>query len=89
MGKAIEVILLEDVEGLGRSGDACKVKAGYARNFLFPRKAAVVMTPGTKRLIEKKREEAAARRRLVGIENFGDAAVDRELRDVAAPVHGG
>ena len=61
MGKAIEVILLEDVEGLGRSGDACKVKAGYARNFLFPRKAAVVMTPGTKRLIEKKREEAAAR----------------------------
>ena len=61
MGKAIEVILLEDVEGLGRSGDACKVKAGYARNFLFPRKTAVVMTPGTKRLIEKKREEALAR----------------------------
>lgn len=61
MGKAIEVILLEDVEGLGRSGDACRVKAGYARNFLFPKKIAVTLTPGTQRLIEKKREEAAAR----------------------------
>ena len=36
MGKSIEVILLEDVPELGRSGDACRVRAGYARNFLFP-----------------------------------------------------
>ncbi|MDR0993687.1 MAG: 50S ribosomal protein L9 [Verrucomicrobiota bacterium] len=61
MGKAIEVILLEDVADTGRSGDTCRVKAGYARNFLFPKKLAVTMTPGTKRLIEKKREEAVIR----------------------------
>lgn len=61
MGKAIEVILLEDVEDLGRSGDTCRVRAGYARNFLFPRKKAVSMTPGTKRLIEQKRAEALVR----------------------------
>lgn len=61
MGKSIEVILLEDVEGLGRSGDACHVKAGYARNYLFAKKLAITMTPGTARLIAKKREEAAIR----------------------------
>jgi large subunit ribosomal protein L9 len=61
MGKSIEVILLEDVRDLGRSGDACRVRSGYARNYLFPQKLAVVMTPGTKRLVEKKRAEAAVR----------------------------
>ena len=61
MGKSIEVILLEDVAELGRSGDACRVRAGHARNYLFPKKLAVTLTPGTKRLIEKKREEAAVR----------------------------
>lgn len=61
MGKSIEVILLDDVPELGRSGDACRVRSGYARNFLFPQKLAVTMTPGTKRLIEKKRAEAVVR----------------------------
>lgn len=61
MGKSIEVILLEDVPELGRSGDACRVRSGYARNFLFPKKRAVTLTAGTKRLIEKKRAEAVVR----------------------------
>lgn len=61
MGKSIEVILLDDVPELGRSGDSCRVRSGYARNFLFPKKLAVTMTPGTKRLIEKKRAEAVVR----------------------------
>ena len=61
MGKSIEVILLEDVAELGRSGDACRVRAGHARNYLFPQKLAVTLTPGTKRLIEKKRAEAQVR----------------------------
>ena len=61
MGKSIEVILLGDVPELGRSGDACRVRSGYARNFLFPKKLATTMTAGTKRLIEKKRAEAVVR----------------------------
>ena len=61
MGKSIEVILVGDVPELGRSGDARRVRSGYARNFLFPKKLAVTMTTGTKRLIEKKRAEAVVR----------------------------
>ena len=33
----MEVILLEDFEGLGASGEIVRVKPGYARNYLFPR----------------------------------------------------
>ena len=37
----MEVILIDDVEGLGKKGATVKVKNGYARNFLVPRKLAI------------------------------------------------
>lgn len=37
----MKVILREDVQGLGRSGDLVEVREGYGRNFLLPRKLAV------------------------------------------------
>jgi large subunit ribosomal protein L9 len=37
----VEVILLEEVSGLGRRGATVKVASGYARNFLLPRRLAV------------------------------------------------
>lgn len=37
----MEVILLEEVSGLGRRGATVKVASGYARNFLLPRRLAV------------------------------------------------
>jgi large subunit ribosomal protein L9 len=39
--KYMEIILLEEVKGLGKKGDVVKVAAGYARNYLLPRKLAV------------------------------------------------
>ena len=38
----MKVILQETMEGVGHLGDLLDVKAGYARNFLFPRKKAVL-----------------------------------------------
>jgi ribosomal protein L9 len=40
----MDVILREDVYGLGRAGQVVKVKPGYARNFLIPQKMAVEAT---------------------------------------------
>ena len=40
----MEVILLEDVENLGKIGDLVKVADGYARNFLIPKNKALVAT---------------------------------------------
>ncbi len=52
-----QLLLLEDVEDLGRSGDLVKVKPGYARNFLLPQKKAVVADTFTLRLQVKLQEE--------------------------------
>jgi large subunit ribosomal protein L9 len=58
---SIEVILKEHVEHLGRRGDIVKVASGYARNFLFPRKLALVVTSENKKQIERERVKAEAR----------------------------
>ena len=49
------VLLREDVDHLGARGEIVKVKAGYARNFLLPRRLAVVATAGNVKQIEAER----------------------------------
>ncbi len=53
----MEVILLEDIGGLGKRGSAVKVADGYARNFLIPRKKAIEAV-GNARAVFKDRERA-------------------------------
>jgi large subunit ribosomal protein L9 len=56
----VQVILLSDVDNLGLRGDVVDVAAGYARNFLLPRRLAERATPG--RLAHlRQREELRAR----------------------------
>lgn len=57
----MEVILREHVENLGRRGEVVKVAAGYARNYLLPRKLALAVTEGNKRIIARERQLADAR----------------------------
>ncbi|HEX6959517.1 MAG TPA: 50S ribosomal protein L9 [Ferrovibrio sp.] len=56
----MEVILLERVEKLGQMGDVVKVKDGYARNFLLPRKKALRATEANKAVFEKQRAQLEA-----------------------------
>jgi large subunit ribosomal protein L9 len=56
----MEVILREHVDHLGRRGDVVKVAAGYARNYLLPRKLALSVTEANKRQIERERKLAEA-----------------------------
>src|SRR5918993_2194348 len=57
----MEVILREHVDNLGSRGDVVKVAAGYARNYLLPRKLALPVTEASRRQIEREREKAEAR----------------------------
>ncbi len=57
----MEVILREHVDNLGRRGDVVKVADGYARNFLLPRKLALLVTEGNKRVIERERAKFDAK----------------------------
>ena len=49
------VLLREDVDNLGARGEIVKVKAGYARNYLLPRKLAVVASASNVKQIEQER----------------------------------
>ena len=56
----MKVILLENVDRLGKSGELVSVKEGYARNFLIPNKKAKLATPGNMKVLEViKKKEAA------------------------------
>jgi len=62
----MEVILLERVEKLGAIGDVVKVKDGFARNYLLPRKKALRANESNRKLFETNRariEEENANRR--------------------------
>jgi len=52
----MEVILREDVDKVGARGALVKVAAGYARNYLLPRKLAVAATASNKKIVEQERE---------------------------------
>ena len=56
----MDVILLERVEKLGAIGDVVKVKDGFARNFLLPRKKALRANDANKKVFEANRDRIVA-----------------------------
>lgn len=57
----MKVILKQDVEKLGKTGDIVKVAPGYGRNYLIPRHIAAEATPGNIRIVEMERVAQARR----------------------------
>lgn len=52
----MEVILREDIETLGSRGSVVKVAAGYARNYLLPKRLAVPATDSNLKIVEQERD---------------------------------
>ena len=50
----MDVILIKDVDNLGGANEVVKVKNGYARNFLLPRKLAIESSPSNKKQLEER-----------------------------------
>ena len=50
----MEIILLQDVDNLGGINEVVKVKNGYARNFLLPRKLAVENSPSNNKQLQER-----------------------------------
>ncbi len=55
------VLLIDQVEGLGAEGDEAKVRAGYARNYLIPKKLAIPLTKANRKRIESLKRARALR----------------------------
>ncbi len=58
----MKVILLQDVEGLGKAGDLKEVANGYARNYLLPRQLAAGATPA---LVANRKQRIASEQRRI------------------------
>jgi large subunit ribosomal protein L9 len=56
-----EILLLKPVENLGGEGDQVRVRAGYARNYLLPRKLAIPLTESNRKQIEALRKARSKR----------------------------
>ena len=57
----MKLILRQDVDKLGKTGDVVNVSPGYARNYLIPRRIAVEATPGNVRIMEQEKLASARR----------------------------
>ena len=75
----MEVILREDVEKLGSRGQLVSVAAGFARNFLLPKRLAVAATEANKKIVEQERQAALRR-------EAKEANEASELAKLIAPV---
>ena len=53
----MEVILTKDVDKIGKAGSVVKVKDGFARNLLFPKKLAIPVTKGNLKKIEEEKQK--------------------------------
>ncbi len=52
----MNILLLEDIEHLGKAGDCKNVAVGYARNYLLPQKLAVIESPAAQQAVEARRK---------------------------------
>ena len=58
----MEVILTKDVDKIGKAGETIRVRDGFSRNYLIPRKLAVPVTEGGLRFLQAKKKQAEAAR---------------------------
>ena len=86
--KYMQLILREDVDKLGESGDIVEVKAGYGRNYLIPQGKAMMATEGALKQVERMKENAERRAELT-IERAQDMAERLETTSVTIPVEVG
>jgi len=55
----MEVILTQDIQGLGYKNDVVKVKPGYGRNYLIPNGVALIANDSNKRMVAENSRQAA------------------------------
>ncbi len=74
----MDVILNEDIQGLGYKNDVVKVKDGYGRNFLIPRGMAIIASKSNRKMIDENIRQAAhkAEKALKDAQTFAESIGD-------------
>lgn len=74
----MEIILREDIKGLGYKDDIVTVKGGYGRNYLIPQGLAIIASPSNKKMIEENVRQASHKAEKV----------KKDAEDLAAKLEG-
>jgi large subunit ribosomal protein L9 len=77
----IELLLIQNVDHLGRQGDVVEVRAGFANNFLLPQGLAIVATEHHKRMVDKHRTKLKEieKQRLSGLQALADKIAEQSI----------
>lgn len=82
---ANKLLLIHDVDGLGRSGDVVSVKPGYSRNFLLPQGMAVVAEKHALRMQTRLQEERK-KKAIVDLKESEELAIKIEVLTLSTNV---
>jgi large subunit ribosomal protein L9 len=77
----IELLLIQNVDHLGRQGDVVEVKAGFANNYLLPQGLAIVATEHHKRMVDKHKAKLKEieKQRLGGLQALADKIAEQSI----------
>ncbi|MFA5250369.1 MAG: 50S ribosomal protein L9 [Parachlamydiales bacterium] len=84
MSRKQQLLLIEDVDDLGKSGEIVSVKAGYFRNFLLPQKKAVLASQHTLRMQQKLQEERAKK---AVVDKAEAEALAKKIENITLSIH--
>jgi len=79
----MKVILQQDVKGQGKQGQLVEVADGYARNYLFPRKLAIVATTES---VSKMNQQEKARQKKMEADKAAAQKVAEELQGIIVKI---
>ena len=77
----IELLLIQNVDNVGKQGEVVEVKPGHANNYLLPQGLAIVATEHHKRMVEKHKAKLKEieRKRLGGLQALADNIAQQSI----------
>ena len=77
----IELLLIQNVDNVGRQGEVVEVRAGYANNYLLPQGLAIIANEHHKRMVEKHKAKLKEieRARLGGLQALADKIAQQSI----------
>ena len=77
----IELLLIQNVDHLGRQGEVVEVRPGFANNYLLPQGLAIVATDHHKRMVDKHKAKLKEieKQRLSGLQSLADKIAQQSI----------
>jgi large subunit ribosomal protein L9 len=77
----LELLLIQDIDHLGKQGDVVSVRPGYAKNYLLPNGLATIATDHHKRMVEKHRSklQEIQKARMAGLRTLAEELAQQSV----------